>query len=442
MTTYFTTQNPTATISVTGKPSTGQPLDPVKSDGSLGTGLVEATLTFSRDMNQETTVPLVSYASVPVAFTRTSQTPRTWVGTAPIDSALAANESHAVSASGAHDCVPDPLHNLMTPAGPTSFTSDTTTLPNVGVNAPADLIGAHSARVHGRVDPNGWATATQGHLVLTNTATPFDQHSYTTPVPADKVTPLNFTVIATGLNPSSTYNYQFQVPSVNGTATQSTTDSVTTIGAASKVVFTANPPASVVAGSPFAAAVSVEDVSGNVVIDFGGTVSLGLTVPGGATLSGVSSTPAVNGVASFANLSVNKTGDYTLTATSSPVLTAATSGNLTIEPGAPTQLVFTRQPSSTASTGVAFAVQPVVAFEDALGNIVTTDDTTAVTLDRTGGDSTAVLSCSTAPAKLTKGVASFDGCSIDKASTTPYQLTVATTNPALGPVSSSSVTVS
>src|SRR5207237_7495787 len=55
VTTYFTTQNPTATISVTGKPSTGQPLDPVKSDGSLGTGLVEETLTFSRDMNQETT---------------------------------------------------------------------------------------------------------------------------------------------------------------------------------------------------------------------------------------------------------------------------------------------------------------------------------------------------------------------------------------------------
>src|SRR5205823_640228 len=34
VTTYFTTQNPSATISITGKPSTAQPLDPVKSNGS------------------------------------------------------------------------------------------------------------------------------------------------------------------------------------------------------------------------------------------------------------------------------------------------------------------------------------------------------------------------------------------------------------------------
>src|SRR5205823_472229 len=81
-----------------------------------------------------------------VGFSGTGQSPRAWKGTAPIDSVLAANGSHAVSATGAHDCVPDPLHNLMTPAGPTSFTVDTAGLPNVSVNAPADLIGAGSAR--------------------------------------------------------------------------------------------------------------------------------------------------------------------------------------------------------------------------------------------------------------------------------------------------------
>ena len=188
----------------------------MKSNGSLGTGLVEATLTFSRDMNQESTVPDVTYASTPVSFSGTWQSPRAWKGTAPIDSVLAANGSHAVSATGAHDCVPDPLHNLMTPAGPTSFTADTAGLPNVSVNAPADLIGAGSARLHGRIDPNGWATGAQGHFVVTNSASPFDQHSYATAVPADKVTPVTFTVTATGLNPSSTYTYQLQVPSVNG----------------------------------------------------------------------------------------------------------------------------------------------------------------------------------------------------------------------------------
>ena len=51
VTSYFATQNPSATIAITGKPSATQTLDPVKSDGSLGTGLVQATLTFSRNMN-------------------------------------------------------------------------------------------------------------------------------------------------------------------------------------------------------------------------------------------------------------------------------------------------------------------------------------------------------------------------------------------------------
>jgi len=63
-----------------------------------------------------------------------------------------------VSVSGARGCVPDPLHNLMTqPSVPTTFTAETATLPTVSVSAP-DLIGAGSARLHGHIDPNGWAT--------------------------------------------------------------------------------------------------------------------------------------------------------------------------------------------------------------------------------------------------------------------------------------------
>src|SRR6202171_4073168 len=168
VTKYFATQNPTATIDITGKPSATQPLDPVKSNGSLGTGLVQATLTFSRKMNPEAALPAVSYASSQIDFTGTwnSNDPRTWVGKAPIDSSLAATGRHPVSASGAHDCVPDLLHNVMTAASNT-FAADTTTLPIVTNNAPADLIGAHGARVHGRIEPKGWATGgTQSGLIV------------------------------------------------------------------------------------------------------------------------------------------------------------------------------------------------------------------------------------------------------------------------------------
>jgi parallel beta-helix repeat protein len=551
VTSYFTAQNPSATIAITGKPSATQTLDPVKSDHSLGTGLVQATLTFSRNMNPESALPAVSYTSSPVALTGAWKLndPRTWIGTAPIDSSLAATGTHTVSANGAHDCVPDPLHNLMTPASNT-FAADTTTLPAVAVNAPADLIGAHGARLHGRIDPNGWATGgTQsGQFVVTNLASPFDQHTYATPPLADKTTPQAFTLMITGLSPSSTYAYQLQVPGPNGTAVEPTADTVTTTALASKVVFTSSPPASIQAGTTFSATATTEDPSSNVVNDFAGTVSAALTAAGGATLSGTLTQPVVNGVANFGDLSVNKTGSYTLTATSSPVLTSAISSTFAVQPGAATklaftvqppatptagatltpatqvsiedslnnvvtgdiatqvtvaltnangatlsgttiqtaangvasfanlsvdkigsytltatsnpaltsaisssfaiqlgpatQLAFTVQPSSTAHAGVAFTQQPVVSVEDAGGNVVTTDNATVVTLAPISGESTAILFCTTNPITVTNGIASFAACAIDKASLTAYQLSATSTMPTLGPVSSSDITVS
>ena len=274
VTTYFTTQNPTAAVAITGKPSTTQPLDPVRADGSLGTGLVQATLTFSRNMNPEATQPAVSYASSPVAFTGAWKTndPRTWIGTAPIDSSLATNTTHTVSADGARDCVPDPLHNLMTHASNT-FVADTTSVPLVSVGSP-DLIGAQSARLHGHIDPNGWATGAvhSGQFVVVNVAPPFDLHTYPTPPLADKTTPLDFALTVTGLNSSATYAYQLQVPSVNGTAFETTADTVMTTGPASKLLITDPPPN--VAGTPIDETVTALDSGGNTVADYTGPFSV------------------------------------------------------------------------------------------------------------------------------------------------------------------------
>ena len=554
VTTYFATQNPTATVAITGKPSATQTLDNVKSDGKIGTGRVQATITFSRNMNPEAALPSVSYASTPVSFDMgawKANDPRTWIGSAPIDASLATNGTHSLSASGAHDCVPDPLHNLMTPVPPppNTFVADTTTLPTISVSAP-DLIGAHSARLHGHIDPAGWATgvAHSGQFVATNMANPFDQHLYPTPPLTDKTTALDVSVVAVGLQASSTYSVQLQVPSVNGTAVEPTADTITTTAPASKLVFTVVPPASVQAGGTFAATATTEDPSGNVVSDFSGNLSVALTVPGSATLSGTPTLPVANGiagftglsvnktgsytltatsspsltsatsssfsitpgaatqlaftaqpaptptsglamsptiqvstedslnnvvtgdsttqvtvalttangatlsgtttqtassgVASFGNLSVDKTGSYTLTATSSPALTSAISGSFTIQPGAATQLVFTMQPSAAATANAAFAQQPVVSVEDASGNVVTTDSTSMVTLALAGGDPSGTLACTTNPITVTNGVATFAACAISKASVTPYQLTVTSTGPSLGPVSSSNITVS
>src|SRR5260370_6635539 len=132
---------------------------------------MRGALRLKRNVSPEATLPSVSYGSSPISFTGAWKLndPGTWIGTAPIDSSLAPNGTHTVSASGAHDCVPDLLHNVMMPASNT-FAADTTTLPNVSVGLP-DLVGLHSARLHGHIDPAGWATGA-GQFVLTNLASP------------------------------------------------------------------------------------------------------------------------------------------------------------------------------------------------------------------------------------------------------------------------------
>src|SRR5439155_3445346 len=97
------------------------------------------------------------------------------------------------------------------------------------------------------------------------------------------------------------------------------------------------------------------------------TVALG-TNPGGSTLSGTTTVAAVNGVASFGDLSANKTGtSYTLSATATG-LTPTTSSGFTITPGAAIQLVFGTQPSTTVANRLITPAVKVRAL-DALGKI-------------------------------------------------------------------------
>ncbi|MBB4096888.1 putative Ig domain-containing protein [Sphingomonas kyeonggiensis] len=94
------------------------------------------------------------------------------------------------------------------------------------------------------------------------------------------------------------------------------------------------------------------------------TIAIG-TNPGSGALAGTATVNAVNGVATFNGISINKTGtNYTLSAISSG-LTSATSGTFNITPGATTQ--FTVTAPSTATQGAAFNTLSVTA-KDAAGN--------------------------------------------------------------------------
>src|SRR5439155_11696851 len=97
--------------------------------------------------------------------------------------------------------------------------------------------------------------------------------------------------------------------------------------AAAQLGFTVQPHGAP-AGSVITPAVQVTalDALGNVVSSFTGDVTMVLGAnPTGATLGGTTRVAAVDGVASFASLSINKAGTYTLTASASASgLTSAT----------------------------------------------------------------------------------------------------------------------
>ena len=202
----------------------------------------------------------------------------------------------------------------------------------------------------------------------------------------------------------------------------STAFSVTT-GAATKLGYTVQP-SPVVAGSVISPAVTVavQDAGGNTVTTSSATISVAMgSNPGGGTLSGTATTVAIDGVATFSNLSINRSSasNHTLIASASS-LTSATSTGFVVSAGAPTKLTFTVQPGG-GTGGTNWATQPRVAMQDALGNTVL-NSPASVSLAITSGTGTsgAVLTC--APRTTASGIATFSGCRIDKAGT-GYTLT-------------------
>src|SRR5206468_3305213 len=130
---------------------------------------------------------------------------------------------------------------------------------------------------------------------------------------------------------------------------------------------------------------------------------------------------AVNGVATFANLTIDKVGTgYTLTATSG-TLTQATSNSFNITTALPppaTHLAFGVQPSNT-QVGVAITPAVTVTALDASGNTVPSfTGAISLALGNAGG---ATLS-GNGPVNAVNGVATFANLTIDKVGT-GYTLT-------------------
>jgi hypothetical protein len=125
------------------------------------------------------------------------------------------------------------------------------------------------------------------------------------------------------------------------------------------------------AGEPIEPAVTVRvlDANNTPVSGFTGQITVAIqNNPSDGTLSGTTSVRAVNGIATFPNLSIDIAGEgYTLRATSSG-LTSATSSDFTIIPGEAVSLTFSQQPSDTVA-GENISPPVVVHALDAFDNI-------------------------------------------------------------------------
>ncbi len=137
-----------------------------------------------------------------------------------------------------------------------------------------------------------------------------------------------------------------------------------TFAAPDHLIFTVQPsPAT--AGQPIARpiAVSVRDAFDNLVLTAPQRVQLSLAPPNtpGGVLSGTASQVADGGVATFADLSVDRNGRYALLANSSPPLPASTSNNFDVASGSPTHLIFL--PPSAAAELASGTCSPKIVVE-------------------------------------------------------------------------------
>ena len=155
--------------------------------------------------------------------------------------------------------------------------------------------------------------------------------------------------------------------------------------------------------------ITVPNASNNV------TVAIGIN-PSSGILSGTKTVTAVNGVATFNGLSIDKSGvGYTLTATSSGLINATSAAfNEVGSASAPTQLAFNVQPSNVAANAVISPAMLVV-VEDVNGTIVgSASNSVTLTLGANPGGATLAGALTVS---AVNGVATFSNVSLNNTGT-------------------------
>lgn len=216
------------------------------------------------------------------------------------------------------------------------------------------------------------------------------------------------------------------------TSAQSTTITVS-VGVASQLVITTQPSANAISGVALVTqpVVKAEDSGGNVDATVSGTATASST--GIPTISS-GSTSFSSGVATFVGLNLTGLSGATTTLLfTGDTLPAVVSNTITLSTAA-TKLVITTPSSTTALSGAALTVQPVVTVEDASNHTVVANDGTVTATITVGG-----VSVTNPTATSPNGVATFAGLALN-ASAGTYTLTFS--DGALTTAVSATITVS
>ena len=266
------------------------------------------------------------------------------------------------------------------------------------------------------------------------------------------VTPSAGIAIFSGLtiDTANAAGYALQVTA--GSLSTTTGQVIVSPGAITQLVITAQPAASVTAGTPFGMTVTAKDIFGNTVTSFNNSVSIAVAAdPGGGVLDGQPSVVAVAGVATFSGLTIDKAAaGYTFQVSYDSLNT--TSVPVEVDPGLATQLLITTQPPTNVAAGKPFGLS--VSAEDPYDNVATGfgGNIALALATNPGGDTLG----GTLTPTLNNGVATFAGLTLTQldhgytiqatsgalalAVTTPFNVIVAATTLVLTTAPPSSVT--
>ena len=144
------------------------------------------------------------------------------------------------------------------------------------------------------------------------------------------------------------------------------------------------------------------------------TLSIGAGSNGSGTLGGTLTVAAVNGVATFSDLSISAAGTYTLQATDvdgAVTLTPAVSTAFTMS--VQVKVAFVQQPAGAQAGGV-IAPPVIVDVEDASGNVVTSDHSNVTVAIGPGSSGLGTLG-GTLTVAAVNGVATFNNLTLSAA---------------------------